>query len=260
MKNLFAIVTMITLSLCLVSCDEKDGGACDPATCDKTENAVEMMCDDSDSCVVKACKESFKVSKDAKSCEADAPACTCDPACKDSEDCIKGEGDKCECREKDKPAVCDLACEDGKTKCECTNDVCACVPVNAQANKCDPACKDSEECITDKEGKSSCEVKENKPAEECKCDDSTTCPDGDKSKCAKSENSCKCEDGKDCPDNDKNKCESDKPASVNVCDGKSENDSCGENMACVKDGESLVCREKLAEPAPSEPTQPDKPE
>ena len=217
MRNfkLFTMIFAIMVTICFAACDDKDdnkreANTCDPATCEMAANATEMACNDAGQCVVKTCAETFKVAEDAKSCEADAPACTCDPACKDNEDCIKGEGDKCECREKDKPVVCDPACEDGKTKCECTNDACACVPVNPPAPTCDPACDEATQDCVCTEDKCECKTKD-APVEECFCDDAKTvkCPEGGKDACpdtSAQEDACKCDDGSDCPDNNKEKC------------------------------------------------------
>ena len=41
---------------------------------------------------------------------------------------------------------------------------------------------------------------------ECKCDNGTDCPNGDKNKCEETQE-CKCDNGTDCPNGDKNKCE-----------------------------------------------------
>lgn len=193
-------------TVCFTACDDKDDNnnkqetnTCTPAACEMVVNATEMGCDDAGHCVIKACAEAFKVSEDAKSCEASAPACTCDPVCKEGEDCIKSEGDKCECREKDKPAACDPACEDGKTKCECTNDACACVPVNPPANECDGK-KAGDECAEDKtcqddNGALACKDKPSDPptaddpckdkAENDVCGENKTCQkvEGDKLEC-----------------------------------------------------------------------------
>lgn len=255
--------------ICFTSCSSTDDGktkVCDPATCEMAENATEMMCNDTDQCVVKSCAEAFKIAEDAKSCEAETPVCTCDPACKDTESCVKVDGDKCECREQEKPATCDPVCEDGKTKCECANDVCACVPVTQPANECDgksagdecaegklcqdengalvckdkpvqgpmcePACNvDSEECVCEAD---KCECKP-RVVEECKCEDGTACPEGDKTKCVVA------------PVEDK-------------CAGKSEGDECDANKTCQKgEADKLECKDKPADQTPVEPTQPTEP-
>jgi hypothetical protein len=151
MRNfkLFTMIFSIMATVCFTACDDKDDNnkqetnTCTPATCEMVVNATEMGCDDAGHCVIKACADTFKVAEDAKSCEADAPACTCDPACKDNEDCIKGEGDKCECREKDKQAACDPACDAEKQDCVCEADKCECKDKNA-AEPEDP-CKDKAE-------------------------------------------------------------------------------------------------------------------
>lgn len=170
MKNskLFTMIFAIMVTICFAACDDKDDNkqetnTCDPATCEMAEHATEMGCDDAGHCIVKACADTFKVAEDAKSCEADAPACTCDPACKDTEDCIKGEGDKCECREKDKQAACDPACDAEKQDCVCEADKCECKDKNA-AEPEDP-CKDK--------------------AENADCDENKTCQkgEGDKLEC-----------------------------------------------------------------------------
>lgn len=252
MRNfkLFTMIFAIMVTVCFAACDDKDdnkqeANTCDPATCEMAANATEMACDDAGQCVVKVCAETFKVAEDAKSCEADAPACTCDPACKDNEDCIKGEGDKCECREKDKPTVCDPACEDGKTKCECTNDACACVPVNPPANECDgksagDECAEGKTCQDDN-GALACK---DKPAPAA-CDPAC---DAEKQDCICEADKCECKD--------KNAAEPEDP-----CKDKAENADCSENKTCQKgEGDKLECKDKPADPAPSEPTQPDKPE
>lgn len=234
-KLLFVLIAVCTL--CLVACDDKDNDnkqetpACDVAACAMAENATEMACNDAGECVVKACAETFKVADDAKACEADASACTCDPACKDNEDCIKGEGDKCECREKDKPAACDPACEDGKTKCECTNDACACVPVTPAASTCDPACDEAtQDCVCDAD-KCECKTKD-APAEECFCDEAKTVK---------------------CPEGGKEACTTDPSVPADACQDKSEGDACGENKTCQKgEGDKLECKDKPADPAPAE--------
>jgi hypothetical protein len=242
MRNfkLFTMIASIMATVCFTACDndndkKHEANACEPAACEMAEHATEMGCDDAGHCIVKACADTFKVAEDAKSCEADAHACTCDPACKDNEDCIKGEGDKCECREKDKPAACDPACEDGKTKCECTNDACACVPVTP-APACEPACPEGKECkcVEDK-----CDCADvNPPASTCSpvCDEATQ--------------DCVCEADK-CECIDKNGAEPEDP-----CKDKAENADCDENKTCRKgEGDKLECKDK-----PAEPTQPDKPE
>lgn len=233
MRNfkLFTMIFAIMVTVCFAACDDKDDNkqetnVCDPATCEMAVNATEMACNDAGQCVVKACAETFKVAEDAKSCEADAPACTCDPACKDSEDCVKVEDGACGCKAKENPATCDPACEDGKTKCECTNDACACVPVNPPANECDgksagDECAEGKTCQDDN-GVLACKDKAAPADDPCKdkevgtdCGDNKVCTAGSDSKLAcmdKQASECKCDDGTDCPDGDKNKCTSNEPA------------------------------------------------
>ena len=235
MRN-FKLATMIfaiMATICFTACDndndkKHDANTCEPAACEMAEHAAEMGCDDAGHCVVKACAETFKLGDDGK-CTADEPACMCDPACNESEDCIKGDDSACGCRAKDKPATCDPACEDGKTKCECTMEACACVPVTAPT--CDPACNaETEDCICT-EDKCECRVKDN-PVEECFCDDAKTvkCPEGGKDACA-----------------------ADPSVPADACQDKSEGDACDENKTCQKgEGDKLECKDKPADPAPAE--------
>jgi hypothetical protein len=134
-------------TVCFTACDDKDNkqdiNTCEPATCEMAENATEMGCDDAGHCIVKVCAETFKVAEDAKSCEVDAPFCKCDPTCKEDEDCIKGDDDKCECRAKDKSAACDPVCDAEKQDCVCEADKCECKDKNAIEPE-DP-CKDKAE-------------------------------------------------------------------------------------------------------------------
>lgn len=267
MKKLFFVLIAVC-TLCLVACDDKDNDnkqetpACDAAACAMAENATEMACNEAGECVVKACAETFKVAEDAKSCEADAPACTCDPACKDNEDCIKGEGDKCECREKDKSAACDPACEDGKTKCECTNDACSCVPVNPPANECDgksagdecaegKTCQDDNGALTCKDKPApaaTCDPACNAETEDCVCaEDKCEC----KAKDVPAEE-CFCDEAKTvkCPEGGKEACTADPSVPADACQNKSENDACGESKTCQKgEGDKLECKDKPADPA-----------
>lgn len=175
-SKLLTTIFTIMATVCFTACDDKDDNtsevnACDPATCEIVENATEMACDDAGQCVVKSCIESFKTSEDAKSCVADEQVCECDPACKDTESCVKGEADKCEC----KPLT----------------------------------------------------------VEECKCEDGTVCPEGDKTKCV--------------------------TASVeDKCAGKSEGYECDVNKTCQKvEDDKLECKDNKT---PEEPTEPVKPE
>lgn len=256
--------------ICFTSCSSTDDGktkVCDPATCEMAENATEMMCNDSDKCVVKVCAESFKVSEDAKSCEAEAPVCTCDPACKETESCIKGEGDKCECHEQEKPAVCEPACEDGKAKCECANDACACVPVTQPTNECDGKSA-GDECAEGKtcQNENSTLVCKDKPAPNPMCEpacntDTEECVcEADKCECKpRTVEECKCEDGTACPEGDKVKCV---VAPVeDKCTGKSEGDECDTNKTCQKgEADKLECKDKPADQTPAEPSEPTEPE
>ena len=244
MRNfkLFTMIFAIMVTVCFAACDDKDDNkqetnVCDPATCEMAANATEMACSDVGQCVVKACAETFKVAEDAKSCESVEPACECDPACKDSEDCVKGEDGACGCKAKEKPAACDPACE-GNKECKCAEDKCECVEP-APAPTCDPSCNaETEDCVCAKD-KCECKAKE-APAEECFCDDAKTVA---------------------CPEGGKDACQADPSATENACKDKSENADCGENKTCQKgEGDKLECKDKPADPAPSEPAQPDKPE
>lgn len=194
------MIFAIMVTICFAACDDKDDSkqetnTCTPATCEMVEHATEMGCDDAGHCIVKACADTFKVAEDAKSCETDAPACTCDPACKDDEDCIKGEDGTCGCRAKDITDKCDPKCE-GDTKCECTMDACACVPVTP-APTCEPACNDeTEDCLCDAD-KCECRAKDAQPdpsatedacqskSENDACGENKTCQkgEGDKLEC-----------------------------------------------------------------------------
>ena len=244
MKNLklFTMIFAIMVTVCFAACDDKDdnkqeANTCEPAACEMAEHAAEMGCDDAGHCVVKACAEAFKLGDDGK-CVADEPACTCDPVCKEDEDCIKGDDGACGCRAKDKPATCDPACEEGKTKCECTNDACACVPVTPAAPTCDPACNaETEDCIC-AEDKCECKAKDTPADDPCK------------DKAAGDE----CGDNKVCTaDNDGKLACTDKPADppADPCKDKAEGDACGENKTCQKEADALTCKEAAA------PTQPD---
>jgi hypothetical protein len=236
LTTIFAFMAIV----CFTACSSTDDGktkVCDPATCEMAEHATEMACNDADQCVVKVCAESFKVAEDAKSCEAETPVCACDPTC-----------------------------EDGKTKCECVNDACTCVPVNQTANECDgksagdecaegktcqdengtltckdkpvpnpmcePACNtDTEECVCEAD---KCECKP-RTVEECKCEDDTACPEGDKAKCVAT------------PVEDK-------------CTGKSEGDECDTDKTCQKgEADKLECKDKPADQTPAEPEEPTEP-
>lgn len=244
------MIFAIMVTICFAACDDKDDNkqetnTCDPATCEMAEHATEMGCDDAGHCVVKVCADTFKVAEDAKSCEADAPVCTCDPACKEDEDCIKGEDGACGCRAKDKPATCDPACEESKTKCECTTEACTCVPVTPVPT-CEPACQEGKECkcVEDK-----CDCADvNPPAPTCKpaCDEATQ-------DCVCAEDKCECKT--------KGASQPDPSATENACKDKAENDECGENKTCQNgEGNKLECKDKPAASTPAEPTQPSKPE
>lgn len=146
--------------------------------------------------------------------------CFCDEA--KTVACPDGGKDACE-----KPAVCDPACADDK-ECKCEAGKCECVDKVEPACTCDPACDaEKQDCAKSDDGKCGCVDKapvEEKPAEECKCEDNSACPDNDKAKCAK-------------PVDD-------------PCKDKAENADCGENKTCQKgEGDKLECKEK---PAPTE--------
>ena len=81
---------------------------------------------------------------------------------------------------------------------------------------CDPACNtDNEECLCEAD---KCECKPI-TVEECKCEDGTVCPEGDKTKCV--------------------------TASVeDKCAGKSEGDECDTNKTCKKvEDDKLECKD-----------------
>lgn len=190
----------ILLTICAISffsCDDNDNdkkketNTCDPAACEMAEHATEMGCDDTGHCVVKSCADTFKVAEDAKSCEANEPACICEQVCKENEDCIKGEDGACGCRAKDKPTTCDPICEEDK-ECKCEEDKCECKEKDAQ----------TEECFCDEEKK-------------------VVCPEGKKEACTDSapvEDSCKDKvEGAECDEN--KTCQKDENESL-VCKDK----------------------------------------
>ena len=268
-SKLFTTIFAITATVCFAACDDKDDNVsevntCDPSACEIVENATEMACDDAGQCVVKSCIESFKVSEDVKSCVVDEQTCECDHACKDTESCVKGEGDKCECREQETPATCDPACEDGKTKCECADGKCSCVPVNVTANECDgksvgdecaegKTCQDDNGVLVCKDKlapEHTCEPACNADTEECLCE-------AGKCECKPlTVEECKCADGTVCPDGDKTKCVT---ASVeDKCAGKLEGDECDANKTCqkVEDGK-LECEDIKSTEEPTDQAQPE---
>ena len=243
MKKFFTIL----LTLCafsFFSCDDKENKEatqnCDPA-CEEGAECTHNTDTDKWECVAKSTEE-CKCADGSDCPEGNAEACpncsgegcestaekcdpsgtpACDTECKaDEEECICRD-DKWQCIPVDKPAECNPACEDGVTKCECTMDACACVPVT--------------------------------PVEECFCDEAKTvkCPEGGKDACAAPAPTCDptCPEGKEC------KCFEDNCdcADVNPCDGKSENDACGDKMICKMEAEALVCKADATEPTPSEP-------
>lgn len=274
LTTIFALMAIV----CFTACDGADSDkptACDPATCEMAENATEMTCNDTDQCVVKSCAEAFKVAEDAKSCEAEAPVCTCDPVCGETESCVKGEDDKCECSANEKPATCDPACEEGKTECKCENDACSCVTVTTPANECEgksagDECAEGKTC-QDENGALVCKDKHvDQPTADdpCKdkeagadCGDNKACTAGDDGKLVcmdKPVSECKCEDGTACPEGDKAKCAA---APVeDKCAGKSEGDECDANKICQKgEADKLECKDKPTDQTPTEPTQPTEP-
>lgn len=221
MKKLLTILFAIS-ALIFVACEDKDDK--DATNEDKTP-AVEV-CDpacnaDAETCV---CKDT-DAGDHVCACEAKA---TEECKCNDGSACPEGGKDACP---KHEDAKCDPACAEDK-ECKCEADKCECVD-KAHAPKCEPACNpDTEDCLCEAD---KCECKP-RNVEECKCDDGSACPGNDKAKCAAA------------PVEDK-------------CVGKAENDECDANKTCQKgEGDKLECKDKPADPAPSEPTQPSKPE
>lgn len=273
--KLLTTVFSLMAIVCFTSCDGTDNDkptACDPATCEMAENATEMMCNESGQCEVKTCAETFKVAEDAKSCEAEAPACVCDPACGETESCVKGEDDKCECSANEKPATCDPACEEGKTECKCENDACTCVPVTTPTNECEgksagDECAEGKMC-QDENGTLACK---DKPApatcdpactegKECKCEaDKCECVDKQapaptcEPACDTEKQDCVCEADKcEC----KNKTATEPTEPEDKCAGKSEGDECDTNKTCQKgEGDKLECKDKPADQTPEEPAE-----
>jgi hypothetical protein len=200
-------------------------------------------------------------------CDDDKDKAPTDPVevckCDDATNCP--DGDKAKCAE---PAKCDPACTETQD-CVCAEDKCECREKDVTPTedpKCDPVCAEDEACKCAEE-KCACE-KTTPDAEECKCDDSTACPEGGKDACPKHEEvkTCDpvCPEGKECKcTEDECECADVKPAeepkpetpAADHCEGKSENDECDTNKTCQKgEGDKLECKDK---PAAEEPTQPD---
>lgn len=227
MKKLLTILFAIS-ALIFVACEDKDDK--DATNEDKTP-AVEV-CDpacnaDAETCV---CKDT-DAGDHVCACEAKATEeCKCD----DGSACPEGGKDACP---KHEDAKCDPACAEDK-ECKCEANKCECVD-KAHAPKCDPACNaETEDCVC-AEDKCECKAKE-ASVEECFCDDAKTVA---------------------CPEGGKDACPADPSATEDACKDKAENADCGENKTCQKgEGDKLECKDKPADPVPSEPTQPSKPE
>ena len=204
MKNLMFIMFAL-FAFCFVSCEG-----------DKNESPAEPKCEP-------ACLENTECKCVENDCHCEAvvdpkPENVCDPACKDTEEC-KCENDKCECKEKvvvPEPCKCEdgTDCPEGDAaKCEKSvvedpckdkaagdecgeNKICtaaedgklACMDKVEEkpAPKCEPVCKDTEECVCEAD---KCECKEKVVTEECFCDEEkkVACPEGGKDACEKAE-------------------------------------------------------------------------
>ena len=236
MKKLLTILFAIS-TLIFVACEDKDDK--DAAPDDKTP-AVEV-CDpacnaDTETCV---CKDT-DAGDHTCACEAKATdECKCD----DGSACPDSGKDACP---KHEDAKCDPACDEAKEDCLCEADKCECRAKDAPAD--DPCknkeagadCAEGKVCTAAEDGKLVCM---DKPAPAPACNPAC---DAEKQDCVCEADKCECKD--------KNAAEPEDP-----CKDKAENADCGENKTCQKgEGDNkLECKDKPADPAP---TQPDKPE
>lgn len=225
MKNLLTFL-FVMFTLIFAACEnEGNDGAVPEEPTEPVVGVCEPACNsDTEDCV---CKDT----------EDGETACTCEvkpvEECKCDDGTTCPEGGKEACPKHEEPAVCEPACVEGK-ECRCEADKCECVDKVAPAPTCEPACNpDTDECVCEAD---KCECKP-RTVEECKCEDGTPCPEGDKAKCVAA------------PVEDK-------------CAGKSEGDECDTNKTCQKgEADKLECKDKPAEPAePEEPTEPAQPE
>jgi hypothetical protein len=198
----------------------------------------------------------------------------CEPACAENEECkcIKNDEDVevcgCEVKEalpadecKDKKEndecgenkICDagLHCVDVKAleECFCDDEKQVVCPENDKEKcvmsepECHLICKDGFVCkCNDNDGKVECKCMVDRSDEACKCDDGTACPENDKEKCVKAEES-KCEPA--CNENQDCVCTQDDPTSVCVCKDRNVEDpsdpECNEEKPCVD--ENKECKE-----------------
>lgn len=137
-KILFVhLVLASAAAMTLQACGDDDSDTCSPASCDKPEHAIEMMCSDNGKCQVKVCDANFNVSDDMLSCEA--VSTTCDPA-----NCTKPDHASEMACVQNKCAI--SKCENGyhpnTTQSECISDTFVCnadactKPANATQMTC----------------------------------------------------------------------------------------------------------------------------
>ncbi len=252
-KLLAALIalSMVGVYACDSESDDGDGGAtggsCTATVC---ENGTLKVCSQGKVITTKACENGCTA--DGAKCadpSQPAPACT-ESACKDDKTlnlCQGGTIIPTNC-----PTGCDAAakkCKDNPNAPTCTADACkdatvlnkceggkvleVSCPNGCEANACKQAapadckCDDGSACPNGDKTKCS-----GAPAD-CKCDDGSACPDGDKTKCSGAPADCKCDDGSACPDGDKTKC-SGAPADCKCDDGSACPD--GDKTKCVAAG------------------------
>ena len=222
MKNILTALLMFCAML-FIACNDKDSNSETDTTC--SEECVapnECKCTEVDGDTV--CK-----------CEPKQEECFCDEEKQVA--CPEGGKDACP---KHEYVKCDPACTENQ-ECKCEAEKCECKDKQAVTEKCDPAgtpactkeCKADEDCICH-EYKWQCIPKN----VEKSCD--PTCKESEN--CVCSDEACECKE-KDA-------------THANTCDGKSENDPCGDKMTCKMEAEVLVCKADEhvpAEPAPTEP-------
>lgn len=144
------------------------------------------------------------------------------------------------CEDKDsnhatEEATCTPACVEG-TECKCADNECKCEMIIVEECKCEDGTNcpegDKDACETSKP--KTCDPACNEETQDCLCDEEKCeCRDKD----AKPE--CKCEDGTDCPEGDAAKCAKQE---IPVCDPE-----CPDKVECVCTEEGCSCKEPPAE-------------
>lgn len=217
MKNILTTLLMFCIML-FTACNDKDSNSeTDPTCSEECVAPNECKCTDIDGDTV--CK-----------CEPKQEACFCDEEKQVA--CPEGGKDACA-----KEPKCEPACTENQ-ECKCEAEKCECKDKPAVIEKCDPAgtpacsteCKETEDCIC-REDTWQCIPKNVEPS----CD--PVCKEIEMCVCSDTACECKAKDA----------------TPANTCEGKSENDACGDKMICKMEAEALVCKADESEPTPSEP-------